>query len=498
MNKSFGRNLIFLIIFFITTTSAATISAEMAPEWLSRKYSETVSEEWMNVKFGGRKIGFSFSKTEKGKDGYLLTSRAVIRLEIMGQKQDLSFSRSFHLDSKKRPLGFISIMKMGTQRQQTFGVINDNILKLAITGVAGTVNTTQKLKKGIKFLDTLGFVLADRLAEGTRLTIPVYLVELRTSDFVKLEVKEKKTMEIDGNRVEVFVVDIMVQGFVSRAYVTREGVTLREEQTLLGMVSERTTEKDALSFAASGAVPVSSLITFSLIKPDRPVPNPTLLKELIITMGGVKRAESLPVDYRQTTDKPFWEKDAGGKRKLLIPMTIRKSTPAGGVEISYVSNKEKEHLKATPEIQSDNRLIKREAKKIIGGEKEAWKAAIKINRWVYSNVEKELVDSFTAIDVLHSKKGECQSHSNLFAAFARSVGIPTKIASGIVYSEVNQGFFYHAWPEVYVGQWVAMDPTLGQDVADVTHIKLSEGGVESQLKLIKFIGKISVSVDSYK
>ncbi len=497
MNKSFCRNLIFSTI-IITLIAPANIRAGETPEWLSRKYSETLSEEWMNVKFGGRKIGFSFSKTEKGDHGYLLTSKAVIRLEVMGQKQDLSFSRSFHLDSEKRPLGFISIMKMGTQRQQTFGVIKDDILKLAITGVAGTTNTTQKIKKGVKFLDTLGFVLADRLAEGMRLTVPVYLAELRTSDFVKLEVKEKKTMEMDGKQVEVFVVDIMVQGFVSRAYVTKEGVTLREEQTLLGMVSERTTEKEALSFAASGAVPVSSLITFSLIKPDRPVPDPTSLTELKITMGGVKRVESLPVDYRQSTEKPYWEKDASGKRKLLTPITMRKSIPDGGVKISYVSKKEKEHLKATPEIQSDNKMIEREARKIIGKEKDAWKAAMKINRWVYDNVEKELVDSFTAIDVLLSKKGECQSHTNLFAAFARSVGIPTRVASGIVYSEANQGFFYHAWPEVYVGRWVAMDPTLGQDVADVTHIKLSEGGVESQLKLIKFIGKISVSVDSYK
>ena len=35
-------------------------------------------------------------------------------------------------------------------------------------------------------------------------------------------------------------------------------------------------------------------------------------------------------------------------------------------------------------------------------------------------------------------------------------------------------------PEVYVGSWVQMDPSLGQTIADATHIQLGgEGTVES-------------------
>ena len=138
------------------------------------------------------------------------------------------------------------------------------------------------------------------------------------------------------------------------------------------------------------------------------------------------------------------------------------------------------------------------ARKIVGDENDVWKAATKINRWVYENLEKKFVDSFTALDVLHSRQGECQSHTNLFTAFSRSIGIPTKVASGLVYSKTHGGFLYHAWPEVYVGKWIAVDPTLGQDVADATHIKLIEGGVENQIKLVRFIGRISISVDSSK
>ncbi|MEM7678803.1 MAG: hypothetical protein AAF449_22705 [Myxococcota bacterium] len=37
-------------------------------------------------------------------------------------------------------------------------------------------------------------------------------------------------------------------------------------------------------------------------------------------------------------------------------------------------------------------------------------------------------------------------------------------------------FGYHEWVEIWSGdQWLAMDPTFGQDIADATHIKLHTG-----------------------
>ena len=50
---------------------------------------------------------------------------------------------------------------------------------------------------------------------------------------------------------------------------------------------------------------------------------------------------------------------------------------------------------------------------------DAWKAAKLISTWVYDNLDKVLVDSFTALDALHDRRGECQSHTNLFTALAQ-------------------------------------------------------------------------------
>ena len=82
----------------------------------------------------------------------------------------------------------------------------------------------------------------------------------------------------------------------------------------------------------------------------------------------------------------------------------------------------------------------------------------------------------------------------LFTALARVAGIPTKVVNGLVYSEDYGGFLYHAWPEVFVGQWRALDPTLGQDSVGATHIKLTENEREDPLKLMEFVGRVGIEI----
>ncbi|HQE84349.1 MAG TPA: transglutaminase-like domain-containing protein, partial [Candidatus Hydrogenedentes bacterium] len=100
----------------------------------------------------------------------------------------------------------------------------------------------------------------------------------------------------------------------------------------------------------------------------------------------------------------------------------------------------------------------------------------------------------SALEVLKSRVGDCNEHTVLFAALARSVDIPTRIALGVVWSEELDGFYYHAWPEVFVGEWLWMDPTLGQTVADATHVKLLTGDIERWPRLLPFLGKLRIEV----
>ena len=100
------------------------------------------------------------------------------------------------------------------------------------------------------------------------------------------------------------------------------------------------------------------------------------------------------------------------------------------------------------------------------------------------------------LQVLHDAQGDCNEHTALFVTLARSAGIPSRIAAGLVYSEragTHPAFYYHAWPEVRLGgdvDWVPVDPTFGQFPADATHIKLVEGDLDRQVEIMSFMGRI--------
>jgi len=100
----------------------------------------------------------------------------------------------------------------------------------------------------------------------------------------------------------------------------------------------------------------------------------------------------------------------------------------------------------------------------------------------------------SALEVLDTGKGDCNEHTVLFAALGRAAGVPTRIAIGIVWSEQLRSFYYHAWPEVYVGRWIWMDPTFGQPIADATHIKLLSGDIDKWTQLLPYLGQLSVEV----
>jgi transglutaminase-like putative cysteine protease len=98
----------------------------------------------------------------------------------------------------------------------------------------------------------------------------------------------------------------------------------------------------------------------------------------------------------------------------------------------------------------------------------------------------------SAVQVLETRRGDCNEHTVLFVALARAMGIPARTAAGLVY--LNGRFYYHAWPEVYLRDWVAVDPTFGQVPADAAHIRFTIGGLARQMELIRLIGHLGIKV----
>ncbi|MBI3354501.1 MAG: transglutaminase domain-containing protein [Nitrospirae bacterium] len=173
----------------------------------------------------------------------------------------------------------------------------------------------------------------------------------------------------------------------------------------------------------------------------------------------------------------------GAIHELPLPLPINKK----GLE---------PYLEPTPFIQSNDAEVISLAKDIIGNEKDSLRAARMINDWVYRNIQKRPTVSIpSATDVLKMRAGDCNEHTTLLVALARAVGIPARINAGMVY--LGDRFFYHAWPEVYVGKWLAVDPTLNQFPADATHIRFITGDLDKQIEMMKVINRLKIEIIKY-
>jgi transglutaminase-like putative cysteine protease len=166
-------------------------------------------------------------------------------------------------------------------------------------------------------------------------------------------------------------------------------------------------------------------------------------------------------------------------------------------ELPYPRMDLREYLQPEPLIQSDDERIVEAAEQY----SQRWpfqrqdprRVAQMLTVAVNRRLEKEITFSVpSAVQVLEAGAGDCNEHTVLYVALARALGLPARTAVGLVY--LNNAFFYHAWPEVWLGEWVAVDPTFGQYPADAAHLRFVVGGLAQQVELLRLIGRLDIEV----
>lgn len=151
------------------------------------------------------------------------------------------------------------------------------------------------------------------------------------------------------------------------------------------------------------------------------------------------------------------------------------------------------YLGAEPLIESTDPAILDLAFRLRDGTTDPAVFAMRVNRWVRDSLAKRpTIGVPSARAVLQSRAGDCNEHTQLYVALARAGRLPARAVAGLVY--VNGKFHYHAWPEVWLRGWVAVDPTLGQFPADASHLRFVVGGLGRQAELLRLIGNLEVDV----
>ena len=191
----------------------------------------------------------------------------------------------------------------------------------------------------------------------------------------------------------------------------------------------------------------------------------------------------------------------GGRQTLrgdtLIVRRERWDVIDPGYDLPYKTMDLREELEPEPLIQSDDPRIVEAAERFSGRRpyqsQNPRRVAERLTDAVHELLEKEITISVpSALQVLESRRGDCNEHTVLYVALARALGLPARTAVGLVY--VDGSFYYHAWPEVWLDEWVAVDPTFGQTPADAAHIRFVVGGLAQQVEIARLIGRLDIEV----
>lgn len=282
------------------------------------------------------------------------------------------------------------------------------------------------------------------------------------------------------------VVDYLQHAMKSE--IDSTGALLREESDLAGLPIEAR-PVSARGYKASELVGTSKdLVEVARVAID-PIENARLLGNLRLRISGVDLSGFQLTRHRQKLNGQVLE-------------ILRETMPSQTLSVDEVKGM-KSYLDGDAMTQVHDPLIQKTAKEIVGNEKDLWKRAQLIRDFVFSKLEKTPTISIpNALEVLQSKKGDCNEHAVLFTALARAAGIPTRTVVGLVYNDrgtEGHGFYYHAWVEVFAGkEWVSMDPTWNQTPVDVTHIAFVEGGLDKQVQVTSLMGKIKLVRESAK
>ena len=423
----------------------------------------------------------------------VIHTKVFLRMESEGVDQSTTVTQNTYLTPDLKLKHFFLIQELMGHRQNIEAEVKNDKLEFQVTSL------DFKKKDSISFSPIIApsatyllNIVRSGLTIGKKGKVSI-LVEpfLKVTDLAYMVLRKEKA-ELGGKRVDAYVVHQKMRGMESISWVTTDGIVLREESHD-GFKSILESEPVATDLGKE-VFPVRSFIKLSLIKPEHEIAKPRNLERIKLMISGMNSSDLIPKDHRQKVLMTKKITRHAYASTIMIESELPSLEKTALFPVPIKDSDRDRLLGPSPEVQVNHPEILNLSSLLAEGERDPWRLARIINRWVYDNMEKSLVDMVTAVDALRERRGECQSHTYLFTALARAAGIPTKIVNGLVYSEDYGSFVYHAWPEVFVGQWRALDPTLGQDRVDATHIKLTDNEREDPFKLMEFVGRISIAI----
>src|SRR5262245_28372493 len=391
---------------------------------------------WRGVYYRGEKIGFTVSQTLPTEDGFELEEDGRLQMSLLGAISAATVHTSARVDQDFALRSFEFKLDPGTGAVSVTGTVTGRQLTLSVTTRTGSHTETRELAEPPALAQNLSRKLADGgLTPGARHQWMVFDPATLRNAPVTVKVGRREVVRGDSGPIPAFRVEMEFAGLRTTSWVTDTGEVVREESPL-GLITVRETADRARAMAVPGRVQAD------LLEAAAVVPVMTGVRARIDEARDVRRLRV----RLEGVDLPETDLDGVGQTVAGNIIDIR---DAQSLHAGPADRDSSQYLAAEPLIESDAPEIRAEAEAAVGDAKDARMRAERLTRHVNALLEKKpTVGLPSAREVLRTKVGDCNEHTALFVAMSRSLGIPSRIAVGLVHA--HGAFYYHAWPEVYI------------------------------------------------
>jgi hypothetical protein len=456
------------------------------------------------VTMGDRAVGLATSRLDTVPEGYALEDVLSLELPALGQTGTAVARTRVELDASlvMRDFSFTLDSEVGTFGA-TGAVIGDSLLQVTIDAGGEVQEVSYRMAEAPVFAATLPIRLAlsGNLKVGGQMRLTVFDPSTLSTRTVDVRVLEHDTIAVPDSvwlnpetdiwepatwdTVPAWKMAEAYGGIRVESWIDEDGRILRSASPL-GFAMERT-QYELARQARDRARGLGSALDEDVILATAIQSN--------VDLGTVEAHESLAF-VLSGVDLDGFDLDGGRQRVKGDTLFVQRedwSELDAGYTLPYKHMDLRDALQPEPLIQSDDRRIARRARRIAGRMNDPVAVARVLARSVHDMLEKDITFSVpSAVQVLESGQGDCNEHTVLYVALARALGLPARTAVGLVY--VDGAFYYHAWPEVWLGEWVAVDPTWGQHPADAAHLRFVVGGLARQVEIVRLIGRLQIDV----
>ena len=401
----YKRGFLLIISCFLIAVSAKTsYGAE----------NNTIYEQCYLSKVKGAKVGYSCESQKEISNKYIITNRySKQEFKRFGFTVKFTQDLQFVEDNAGNPVSILAKIEGAGQNINLKGEFSSPD-KVRISSTVNGVEKSQEiaLKKKVLFPYAISKLFkenADKISYSTIDADTDLRIVNMTAEKVGTESLPKDNLTGEYTKYKVSM-DILpnINNF---EWYNNQGIVVKEQSSFLDIESIATS-KDIIF----GKIDDMDILTQSLIPVEVQIHNPFQLEQVTYK---IETQNLNPNDIFLSDDRQKIIQTTNNK----IYLKIKNESPQ---KFCYpVKAKEySEYLKSGPFIIKDSKQVKDIANSLVGQDKDAYKIAKKMEKWVYKNItKKDLSINFANTnEILKLREGDCTEHSILLASLLRAAG----------------------------------------------------------------------------